>query len=217
MHKFDDFLSGKTKEEAEEFFVPESFDLRIEKTLEDLPKKNRNEKVYLNKKLIGMAACFAFVILTGIVITPNTNENARQAEVASDRAAMPIEEEGPQFFSMSPTILLISDVDTIENLNFKSLKDEPKYKFINKKDDVKIIIDSINSLVVENIEPENISEWDFLIQTNGRVNNSIMIKDNYININENWYKANENIAYIIEDIYSIMNYEEKDIKYCNVN
>ena len=106
--------------------------------------------------------------------------------------------------------------DEVKGLTIKSLSGEAKFKFVNKEEDIEMIIESINNLYKSEIINKGIFEWDFLIQTSGAVNHTIEVKGKLINIDNICYEAEEDVSEIIKNIYSNLNYEEKDIKYCNV-
>ena len=221
MDKFDEFLSKRTEDESKEFVVPESLDLRIEETLKHL-NDDKKEKWYRNKKIISMVACFALICLVGFrYVLPNNMSSMNKSsatEMSADKAQlrdmdMPeVESYGLERSSEE----LILNANEIKSLNIKSLAGESRYKFVDKAEDIEILIDTINALNKSEIIDQGISEWDFLIQTNGSVNHSIMIKGKFINIDEKWYEANEDISKIIKDIYVELNYEEKEVAYCNV-
>lgn len=221
MDKFDEFLSKRTEDESKDFVVPESFDIRVEETLMHL-SDDKKDKWYRNKKIISMAACFALICLVGLrYVLPNSMSSMNKSsgsESSADKAQlrdmnMP-EVESYGLENRSEELLI--NANEVKSLNIKSLSGEAKYKFVDKAEDIEILIDTINRLNKSEIIDQGISEWDFLIQTNGSINHSIMIKEKSINIDDKWYSSDEDISKIIENIYSTLNYEEKDIKYCNV-
>lgn len=219
MDKFDEFLSKRTKDENKEFVVPESLDLRIEETLKHL-SDDKKEKWYRNRKIISMAACFALICLVGLrYVLPNSMSRMNKSsasESSSDKSQLRDMPDIESYRLENRSGELIINANEVKSLNMKSLAGEPKYKFVDKAEDIKKLIDTINTLNKSEIIDQGISEWDFLIQTNGSVNHSIMIKEKFINIDDKWYSSDEDISKIIENIYSTLNYEEKDIKYCNV-
>lgn len=222
MDKFDDFLKEKAEYENEKFIMPESFDFKIEETLANLPD-DKKDKWYKNKKLITMAACFAFVVLIGgRGIIPNNKttrimDNDGSIEIASDESQMKssMDISQSESYKLYDNEQLINEIDKIESINIKSLKEGHKFKLVDKKEDIEEIINYINSLNIVEVTGVDTDNWDFLIQTNGGVNHSIIIKDNYISIDDKWYECGENISNKISEIYKSLNYEEKDIAYCN--
>lgn len=219
MDKFDDFFKEKIEEETKEFPVPESFELKVEETLNNLPD-NKKENWYINKKVIAVAACFAFVFLVGSrFINPINNNLRSRTSYTADTAEMALDESmnmpKAQGYALQDIQEIIPDVEEIESLNIKSLKEEQKYKFVDKREDIEQLISLINSLELTEIIDQGISEWDFIIQTNGGVNHSIMIKDNIINVDFKWYRCDENISDKLNELYNSFNYEEKYIAYCN--
>lgn len=219
MDKFDEFLKERTEYEVEEFLVPESFDLKVEDTLNNLPD-NKKEKLNINKKAIAMAACFAFIFLVSSrYIIPNSNKSSSRMMDNTDTAEMALDESmdmaKAQSYSLNDMQELIHDSEEIQSLIIKSLKEEHKFKFVNKTEDIDKLISLIDSLNVSEVIDQGISEWDFLIQTNGGINHSIMVKDNFINIDSKWYSCEENISDKLDELYKSFNYEEKNIAYCN--
>ena len=77
MDKFDEYLKNKSKSENEDFVLPKSFEYKLEETLKNLDKENKNETNvwYMNKKLWTTAACFAFVFLAATSIRYGVDSN----------------------------------------------------------------------------------------------------------------------------------------------
>lgn len=229
MDKFDEFLKKRTEDENEDFILPESFNLKIEETLNSL-EDDKKDKWYMNKKIVSMVASFALVFLVGLrysifdnrLITDKSSSNEMVMDNAQRRG---INESETSNYSSEPEIANYSledsanvnvNKDEVKGLTIKSLSGEAKFKFVNEEEDIEKIIDSINNIYKSEVIDQGISEWDFLIQTSGSINHTIEVKSNLINIDNRYYEAEEDVSKIIKDVYSNLNYEEKDIKYCNV-
>lgn len=229
MDKFDEFLKKKTEDEDKNFTLPESFDLKIEETLSSL-EDDKKDKWYINKKIVSMVACFALVFLVGLRYmifdeSLGMDKNSGTEMAADNVQRRGINESGISNYNSEPEIANYSlgdsanvniNKDEVKGLTIKSLAGEAKFKFVNEEEDIQKIIDSINNIYKSEVIDQGISEWDFLIQTSGSINHTIEVKGNLINIDNKYYEAEEDVSKIIKDIYSNLNYEEKDIKYCNV-
>lgn len=220
MDKFDEFLKKKTEDENNEFTLPESFNLKIEETLKCL-EDNKKEKWYKNRKIISMVACFALVFFVGLrytvfngSLTINESTTMDMQSDSVQRSSIP--EPEISNYSLENSEDFIINQNEVKELTIKSLSGEAKFKFVNKEEDINNIIESINKLYKFEVIDQGISEWDFLIQTAGEVNHTIEVKGNLINIDNRCYESNEDISEIIRNIYDNLNYEEKNIKYCNV-
>lgn len=229
MDKFDEFLKKRTEDENKNFTFPESFDLKIEETLSSL-EDDRKDKWYINKKVISMVACLAVVFLVGLryMIFDDSlgiDKNSGTEMSADNIQSRGINESGVANYSSEPEISNYSledstnvsiNKDEVKGLTIKSLSGEAKFKFVNGEEDIEKIIDSINNIYKLELIDQGISEWDYLIQTSGSINHTIEVKGNLINIDNRYYEAEEDVSEIIKNIYINLNYEEKDIKYCNV-
>ena len=220
MDKFDEFLKKKTEDENNEFTLPESFNLKIEETLKCL-EDNKKENWYKNRKIISMVACFALVFFVGLrytvfngSLTINESTTMDMQSDSVQRSSIP--EPEISNYSLENSEDFIINQNEVKELTIKSLSGEAKFKFVNKEEDINNIIESINKLYKFEVIDQGISEWDFLIQTTGEVNHTIEVKGNLINIDNRCYESNEDISEIIRNIYDNLNYEEKNIKYCNV-
>ena len=220
MDKFDEFLKKKTEDENNEFTLPESFNLKIEETIKCL-EDNKKEKWYKNRKIISMVACFALVFFVGLrytvfngSLTINESTTMDMQSDSVQRSSIP--EPEISNYSLENSEDFIINQNEVKELTIKSLSGEAKFKFVNKEEDINNIIESINKLYKFEVIDQGISEWDFLIQTTGEVNHTIEVKGNLINIDNRCYESNEDISEIIRNIYDNLNYEEKNIKYCNV-
>ena len=82
-----------------------------------------------------------------------------------------------------------------------------KYKTIDKRDDIRQVIDFINYTSKKEIEKQDINNWDFLIQTNGiGLNHNIIIKDDIMIIDDKWYKIDLNDNERLKNVYNDLNY-----------
>lgn len=229
MDKFDEFLKKRTEDEDKDFALPESFDLKIEETLSSL-EDDKKDKWYINKKIISMVACFVLVFLVGLRYMIFDESLGMDKSSSTEMAADNVQRRGinksetsdyssePEIanYSLGDSVNVNINKDEVKGLTIKSLSGEAKFKFVNDEKDIGNIIDSINNIYKLEVIDQGISEWDFLIQTSGSINHTIEVKGNLINIDNRSYEAEEDVSKIIKNIYSNLNYEEKDIKYCNV-
>ena len=173
-----------------------------------------------------MVACFSLIFLVGLRYSVFNNslesEKGRSSEISADSGTRRdinqpetttynIEDYGTE----NSQGVIINE-NEVQELVIKSLSGESKFKFINNEEDIKIVIDLINNLHKSEVIDQGISDWDFLIQTSGLVNHIIEVKGNLINIDNRYYEAEEDISQAIKNIFSILSYEEKEIKYCNI-
>lgn len=243
MDNFDEYLKNKGHIEDKEFILPKSFDDKIEETLGMLDKINLEKKKswYSNKKIWATAACFAFICLTAISINSNINsnkssnilrsaeENIEEYSTNTPELAMydsgesrSIEEDYGDETQKSELNLSDSiddsfiDISNISKVVIKSMGSDNKYKSVNKVTDIESIIGFINEISKEEVEKQDINDWDFLIQTSGiGINNTIIIQDDIMNINDKWYKISLDDNKKFKEIYNNLNYQEDDIPYCN--
>ncbi|MBM6839052.1 hypothetical protein H9X77_12620, partial [Clostridium saudiense] len=143
-----------------------------------------------------MVACFVLVFLVGLryMIFDGILENNHSnfTETAADNAQrIGRNKSSISDYSSEPEIANYNlqdseniniNKDEVKGLTIKSLSGEAKFKFVNKEEDIEMIIESINNLYKSEIINKGISEWDFLIQTSGAVNHTIEVKGKLINI-----------------------------------
>lgn len=237
MDKFDEYLNNKVEMESEKFILPKSFEDKIEETIESLDKKNleKEEKWYFNKNIWITAACFAFISLTVLVTNKNNNEttndlirmssemdnnssmvsynNAESGSIREYSSNESVEEQLESNININDSFI---DYNNINKVIIKFMDNINKYKTIDKRDDIRQVIDFINYTSKKEIEKQDINNWDFLIQTNGiGVNHNIIIKDDIMIIDDKWYKIDLNDNERLKNVYNDLNYNEKDIPYCD--
>lgn len=243
MNNFDEYLKNKSHIEDKEFILPKSFEDKIEETLENLDKVNLDKKKswYSSKKIWTTAACFAFICLTAISINSNINSNkssnilrsgedsieeysTNTPEVAmyDSGESRSIEEDHGDETQKSELNLMDSiddsfiDISNISKVVIKSMGSENKYKSVDKVTDIESIIGFINEISKEEVEKQDINDWDFLIQTSGiGINNTIIIQGDIMNIDDKWYKISLEDNKKLKEIYNNLSYQEDDIPYCN--
>ena len=218
MDKFDEYLNNKVEMESEKFILPKSFEDKIEETLESLDKKNleKEEKWYFNKNIWITAACFAFISLTVLVTNKNNNETTndliRMSSEMDNNSSM-VSYNNAESGSIRDSYI---DYNNINKIIIKFMDNINKYKTIDKRDDIRQVIDFINYTSKKEIEKQDINNWDFLIQTNGiGLNHNIIIKDDIMIIDDKWYKIDLNDNERLKNVYNDLNYNEKDIPYCD--
>ena len=237
MDKFDEYLNNKVEMESEKIILPKSFEDKIEETLEILDKKNleKEEKWYFNKNIWITAACFAFISLTLLVTNKNNNEttndlirmssemdnnssmvsynNAESGSIREYSSNEGVEEQLESNININDSFI---DYNNINKVIIKFMDNINKYKTIDKRDDIRQVIDFINYTSKKEIEKQDINNWDFLIQTNGiGVNHNIIIKDDIMIIDDKWYKIDLNDNERLKNVCNDLNYNEKDIPYCD--
>ena len=233
----DEYLNNKVEMESEKFILPKSFEDKIEETLESLDKKNleKEEKWYFNKNIWITAACFAFISLTVLVTNKNNNEttndlirmssemdnnssmvsynNAESGSIREYSSNESVEEQLESNININDSFI---DYNNINKIIIKFMDNINKYKTIDKRDDIRQVIDFINYTSKKEIEKQDINNWDFLIQTNGiGLNHNIIIKDDIMIIDDKWYKIDLNDNERLKNVYNDLNYNEKDIPYCD--
>lgn len=234
MDKFDKYLEKKSESESKEFILPKSFEDKLEDTLGSLDKIDTKNNWYRNRKIWTTAACFIFVCFVGISMGIKGNENkfandsmeyssgtpdlaSNYSEDLSKSAQKDAAESRVSEFSLNDE-LSYSFIDSIniDKLIFKSIEDN-KYKVIDKKEDIESVINFINEISGEKTESTSLNDWNFLIQTSGEDSeHSIIIEGDIMNVDEEWYKIDSQDLEQLKDIYSELNYEEKNIPYCDV-
>lgn len=243
MDKFDEYLKNKSKSENEDFVLPKSFEYKLEETLKNLDKENKNETNvwYMNKRLWTTAACFAFVFLAATSIRYGVDSNRSNSiekslenqvtgysdaipEVAShnDTSTRGIgndEETKQEVEEFSLEDIFgdeIIDSNNINKIIVKNIVDGNTYKSVDNKVDIEKIISFINDIPKEEIQKQTLGQWDFLIQTNGvESNHTIIIKNDILNIDNKWYKIDSEEVSNFKSIYNDLNYDENNIPYCN--
>ena len=243
MYKFDEYLKNKSKSENEDFVLPKSFEYKLEDTLKNLDKENKNKANvwYINKNLLTTAACFVFVFLAATSIRYGVDSNrsnsierglknqvteysesipevARHNEtstrdIGNDEAT---KQEVEKFSLEDRFDDEIIDSNNINKIIVKNIVDGNTYKSVDNKVDIEKIISFINDISKEEIQKQTLGEWDFLIQTNGvEGNHTIIIKNDIINIDNKWYKINSEEVSNFKSMYNDLNYDENNIPYCN--
>ena len=235
MDKFDEYLRNKIKGENDEFVLPKSFEHKLEDTLKNLDKESKSKinRWYINKKLWTTAACFAFVFLTSVSIKYGVNLNkSNYLEKSLNRQDAEYSESIPDIASYSGDEATkqevrefsledrfgdkVIDSSNINKIIVKNLVDGNTYKSIDNKIDIENIIRFINDIHKEEIQQQNLGEWDFIIQTNGvESNHTIIIKDEIMNIDNKWYKIDSEEVNKFKSMYNDLNYDENSIPYCN--
>ena len=243
MDKFDEYLKNKSKSENEDFVLPKSFEYKLEETLKNLDKENKNETNvwYMNKKLWTTAACFAFVFLAATSIRYEVNSNrSNSIEKSLENQVTGYSEAIPEVASHNQSSTRgigndeatkqeveefsledrfgdgIIDSNNINKIIVKNIVDGNTYKSVDNKVDIEKIISFINNIPKEEIQKQTLGEWDFLIQTNGvESNHTIIIKNDILNIDNKWYKIDSEEVSNFKSMYNDLNYDENNIPYCN--
>lgn len=234
MERFDKYLENKSDIENKEFILPKSFEDKLEDTLGSLDKIDTKNNWYRNRKIWTTVACFIFVCFVGISMGSKGNENksandsmeysAGTPDLASNysgdlskSAQKDAAESRISEFSLNDELSYnFVDSSNIDKLIFKSIEYN-KYKVIDKKEDIENVVNFINDISGEKTESTSLNDWNFLIQTSGvNSDHSIIIEGDIMNVDEEWYKIDSQDVEKLKDIYNELNYEEKNIPYCDV-
>lgn len=103
----------------------------------------------------------------------------------------------------------IININDVDNLKIITLPSPPKEKTITKKEDIKKIINLINSIKKEHIKQNDYNGWVILIKTDGKEKHSICFSGGRVEIDNLWYKINNNDIDKIKNLYNELNYKEE--------
>ena len=144
------------------------------------------------------------------MVSYNNDESGSIREYSSNES---VEEQLESNININDSFI---DYNNINKVIIKFMDNINKYKTIDKRDDIRQVIDFINYTSKKEIEKQDINNWDFLIQTNGiGLNHNIIIKDDIMIIDDKWYKIDLNDNERLKNVYNDLNYNEKDIAYCD--
>ena len=202
--KFEKFLMDKAKDEKSKFYIPVSFDTRIEESLKEVDKIsfNKSKRWYENKKLMVVVASFVFIFSLSIIryfMKSNSNIDMARSmnQIANENATL---EDSESVEKVNENIYLkdlihLKNVESID-VNGKAIEDEDK---ISK------ILYLLNSLPLNNSEAEFVDE-DYTIEIKGENTYIIYIKENLLLINDVVYNTNthevENVKKEISNLIS---------------
>ena len=185
MNKVDDeferFLMDKAKDEKSKFYIPISFDIKIEESLNEVDKisSNKSKRWYENKKIMVVAASFVFIFsLRLIKYSMRNNSSINMARSMSQMAnenvsledSWSVEEANGNIYLKN--IIDLKKVKSID-VNGKIIKDEDK---ISK------LLYLLNSLPLKKSEAE-ISEENYIIKIKGEKTYIIYMKENLLLVN----------------------------------
>lgn len=91
-----------------------------------------------------------------------------------------------------------------DEITFTTLPSPPKYKIINRSDDIKLLFDEIEQLKLKPILNTE-KGWQMSIEYNG---GTILIINHKIKINSKWFKCDDDISSIFHEYYQKMDYPE---------
>ncbi len=100
------------------------------------------------------------------------------------------------------------NINDVDNLKIITLPSPPKEKTITKKEDIKKVIDLINSIKKEHIKQNDKNGWSILIKIEGKEKHSICFSGGKVEIDNLWYKINNNDIDKIEKLYHELDYKE---------
>ena len=192
MNKVDDeferFLMDKAKDEKSKFYIPVSFDTRIEESLKEVDKIsfNKSKRWYENKKLMAVVASFVFIFSLSLIrYSMKSNFNIDMArsmnQIVNKNASLEdselVEEVNENIYLKD--LIHLKKVESID-VNGKVIEDEYK---ISK------ILYLLNSLPLKNSEAEFVEE-DYAIEIKGENTYIIYMKENLLLINDVVYNTN---------------------------
>lgn len=102
----------------------------------------------------------------------------------------------------------IININDVDNLKIITLPSPPKEKTITKKEDIKKVINLINSIKKEHIKQNDYNGWVILIKTDGKEKHSICFSGGRVEIDNLWYIINNNDIDKIKNLYNELNYKE---------
>lgn len=110
--------------------------------------------------------------------------------------------------------LNLVDSSNVDNIIFTSMESPSKGKIIYIKEDIKKIVDYINSIKVKDKEKGTYKGWEVNININikGDKSYDISFVEESMYLNGVVYKVNKNITKEIKDLYNKLDYEEIDKK-----
>ena len=179
--EFERFLMDKAKDEKSKFYIPISFDIKIEESLNEVDKisSNKSKRWYENKKIMVVAASFVFIFsLRLIKYSMRNNSSINMARSMSQMAnenvsledSWSVEEANGNIYLKN--IIDLKKVKSID-VNGKIIKDEDK---ISK------LLYLLNSLPLKKSEAE-ISEENYIIKIKGEKTYIIYMKENLLLVN----------------------------------
>ena len=202
--KFEKFLMDKAKDEKSKFYIPVSFDRRIEESVKEIDKIsfNKSKSWYENKKIMAIAASFVFIFSLSLIrYSMKSNFNIDMArsmdQIANENATLEdswsVEEVNENIYLKD--LIHLKKVESID-VNGKVIEDEDK---ISK------ILYLLNSLPLNNSEAEFVKE-DYAIEIKGEKTYIIYMKENLLLINDVVYNTNthevENVKKEISNLIS---------------
>jgi hypothetical protein len=100
------------------------------------------------------------------------------------------------------------NVNDVDSLIIITLPSPPKEKTITKKEDIKKVIDLINSIKKEKInQKEFIAGWSIWIKTNGKEKHSISFFGGKVEIDNSWYKIDNTDIDKVKNLYNKLDYK----------
>lgn len=198
MDKFNDFMRNKIIEENENFSLPKSFEDKIESVLDDIDNKEsiKIDPWYKNRRILTMAACFAFSCFVLMKLLVNKGDmidsapkTASQIETAEDSAYGLYSEEGAEVreqiledslpeIGSNITLALISENNEIRDIkgDVVDYNKESSYSRVENSE----MDNNLKILVLD--KNENIDIAFSQVPTFYKVN---LLKDNSEDINNN--------------------------------
>lgn len=103
------------------------------------------------------------------------------------------------------------DVNGIESVTIKVLPSPPNMKTIDKEEDIKSIMEYIESIGKQTIEQEDTNGWEILIQTYGEQQHSIRFLAGMLEMDGVWYRVGETEVEKMKELYNKLDYVEERV------
>ena len=103
--------------------------------------------------------------------------------------------------------------EKISNIRIQALPSPPKFKDIDKKEDIEKIVTFLNDLPREEVKDDGRNGWQFFIEVNeiGSTNYVSFVGDR-LYIDKNCYKIDDKALNEFRELYDSFQYEEKSYK-----
>ncbi|MDF2506076.1 hypothetical protein [Clostridium sp.] len=101
------------------------------------------------------------------------------------------------------------NVNDIDSLTIITLPSPPKEKTITKKEDIKKVMDVVNSIKKEKMKQDDTMGWILSIHTSGKEKHSITFSGGKVVIDNLSYKINNTDIDKVKNLYNKLDYKEE--------
>lgn len=101
----------------------------------------------------------------------------------------------------------------VKYIEFVSLPVPPKYKVVNKENDIAKIADFLSNLKLKTYSKQDINGWNCMLKfrlNNDKEKDFTVVDDNIIRYNNKFYYADSNVENFLKELYENLEYEELD-------